>query len=68
MSKEWIIDTNNDEDRKISDKIEVLDLDTGEFLRRVGEANFKTGEYGEWDEDCKAVYKKGNIICVYKGK
>ena len=67
MSKEWIIDAGSDEDNIISQQLEVLDLDTGEFLRRVSEVNFKTGEYKELDKDCKEVLKKGNIVCVYKG-
>ena len=66
-------------DTKIAQNLEVLDLDTGEFLRGVKWANQETGEYESYvfDKDGEiqinflgydTTTKKGNIVFVYKGE
>lgn len=68
--------------RELSSFFEVLDLDTGEFIRNCYYANQNTGEYKvyqltedeesvEWDlatQKPKLISKKGNICLVYKGE
>lgn len=68
--------------RDISPFFEILDLDTGEFIRLCCYANQDTGEYDVYQltEDGESVEfdlikqepvlirKKGNIRLVYKGE
>jgi len=68
--------------RELATLFEVLDLDTGEFIRGCFRANQDTGEYEvykltedgegvEWDlvtQTPKTILKKGNIRLVYKGE
>ena len=64
---------------EIAKDLEVLDLNSGEFLRGVFEANQETGEYKQYKfdrngdiaiihNDFDYTIKKGNIILVYKGE
>jgi len=54
--------------------IEVLDLDTGEFIKRCLWANDETGNYCHYPLDVCDDYfytdeiKKANIVFVYKGE
>ncbi len=59
---------------KISEQVEVLNLNNGEFIRRCISANQETGEYevyleenGQLKENFPTEIKKGNIVLVYKG-
>jgi len=55
-------------DDKIAKNIEVLDLDTGKFLKRVLKVDFETMEYLQYSDSLYLnVWKVGNIVCVYKG-
>lgn len=54
--------------------IEILDLDSGEFIKQCLRANLETGEYEIFDLDKplvdNSIYtekRKGNLVLVYKG-
>jgi len=62
-------------DDPISSQLEVLNLDTYEFIRNCEWANQETGEYCVYNLDIisngfdySKNYLKGNIIIVYKGE
>ena len=70
---------NSQKENDITKYLEVLNLDTGEFLRGVTEANQETGEYTQYGFDPNGLItrtrlgfdinmKKGNIVFVYKGE
>lgn len=64
----------------IGKDLEVLDLDTGEFLNRVEWVDIETNEYNVYltreEARVKGIYsinfpteiRKGNIVLVYKGE
>ena len=63
-------------DDYMADFIEILDLNSGEYIRRCLWANQETGEYAVYkldnDEtiisDGKLEYYRSNIVFIYKPK